>query len=416
VSSASTIVIVGAGIGGLTAAHALAGSGYRVHLLEQAKQLSDIGAGLQLSPNASRILIGLGLAERLKPFVLAPQEVCIRAASGGFLARIPLGERAAARYGAPYWVIHRADLQSALLAAVKANPDITLTLDAEFKSLTADAEGVTAHFASGRAGGVAGVGSTFDIFGRVLLGADGFSSAVRDWLTQRMHRRNSSRAPRYANRTAWRATVRATAMPAEFRAPAVYLWLGRKAHLVHYPVKGGTAVNIVAITQDRRDRPGWSAGGGAPDEVLAHYPRDDWCTSARSVLGIPERWLRWPLFDRPPAPQWGLGPVTLLGDAAHPALPFLAQGAAMAIEDAAVLTDCLKMNPETPEQALRRYENQRRARTARVQRSARRNGRIYHLGGWAAAVRDHVLRLLDGERLLARFDWLYDWRLDTARD
>jgi salicylate hydroxylase len=185
---------------------------------------------------------------------------------------------------------------------------------------------------------------------------------------------------------------------------------------VHYPVKGGAAVNIVAITQDRSDRSGWSAADGAPDEVLAHFPPVDWCEQAQTVLGAPDLWLRWPLFDRRPSSRWGRGPVTLLGDAAHPSLPFLAQGAAMAIEDAAVLANCLRLTPEAPERALRLYEDQRRARTARVQRIARRNGRIYHLSGLAAAARNRVLRRLDGERLLARFDWLYDWRADTVMD
>ncbi|HXF87212.1 MAG TPA: FAD-dependent monooxygenase [Xanthobacteraceae bacterium] len=410
-SSAPTIIIAGAGIGGLTAAHALAGSGFRVLLFERARQLSDVGAGLQLSPNAARILIELGLAERLKPHVVAPQEICIHAASGTRLARIPLGKLAAARYGAPYWVIHRADLQSALAEAVRANPNITLTLDAELGSFIGSAEGVTVHVVTGRTC-IATDGARLDIRGRILVGADGLSSTVRHWLLQG---RSASNPPRYTNRTAWRATVPDIAVPAEFREPAVHLWLGRYAHLVHYPVKGGTAVNMVAITQDRSDRPGWSAEAGAPDEVLAHFPPGDWCAEARTVLGAPDRWLRWPLFDRKPAAHWGSGPVTLLGDAAHPSLPFLAQGAAMAIEDAAVLANCLKMAPEAPEQALRRYEDQRRSRTARVQRTARRNGRIYHLGGLPAAARNHVLRRLDGERLLARFDWLYDWRPD-ARD
>jgi salicylate hydroxylase len=416
VSSAPTIIIAGAGIGGLTAAHAIAGSGFRVLLFEQARQLSDIGAGLQLSPNATRILIELGLAERLKPHVVAPLEICIRAAAGARLARIPLGELAAARYGAPYWVIHRADLQNALAEAVRANPNVTLTLDAGLDGFIASAEGVTAHVVVGRASIAADDGTRLDIRGSALVGADGLSSLVRHWLMRKPYWQPASNAPRYANRTAWRATVPDTAVPAAFRAPAVQLWLGRNAHLVHYPVKGGAAINIVAITQDRSDRPGWSAEDGAPDEVLAHFPPADWCEQARAVLAAPDLWLRWPLFDRKPAARWGSGPVTLLGDAAHPSLPFLAQGAAMAIEDAAVLTNCLKMTPEAPERALRLYEDRRRARTARVQRIARRNGRIYHFGGWAAAARNRVLRRLDGERLLTRFDWLYDWRADTGRD
>ncbi len=414
--SAPTIIIAGAGIGGLTAAQAIAGSGFRVLLFEEAGRLSDIGAGLQLSPNATRILIGLGLAPRLEPHVVAPREICIRAAGGARLACIPLGEFAAARYGAPYWVIHRADLQTALAEAVRANPDITLTLDAELDSFTANAEGVTAHVVVGRTSIAADDATSLDIRGTALVGADGLSSTVRDRLMPRSRARRASDAPRYANRTACRATVPDAAVPAQFRAPAVHLWLGRNAHLVHYPIKGGTAINIVAITHDRRDRPGWSAEDSAPDQVLAHFPPTDWCAEARTVLRAPDLWLRWPLFDRRPAARWGRGPVTLLGDAAHPSLPFLAQGAAMAIEDAAVLANCLKMTPEAPEQALRRYEDQRRPRTARVQRTARRNGRIYHFGGLAAAVRNHMLRRLDGERLLARFDWLYDWRADTAMD
>jgi salicylate hydroxylase len=416
VSSAPIIIIAGAGIGGLTAAHAIAGSGFRVLLFEQARQLSDIGAGLQLSPNATRILIALGLAERLKPHVVAPQAIWIRAAGGARLAHIPLGELAAARYGAPYWVIHRADLQTALAEAVCANPDITFTLDAELDRFSASPEGVIAHVVAGRTSRAADDGTTRDIPGSALIGADGLSSLVRHWLTQSSPWQPASNAPRYANRTAWRATIPAARVPAEFRAPAVHLWLGRKAHLVHYPVKSGTAINIVAITQDRADRREWNAADGVPDEVLAQFPRVDWCEQARTMLSAPERWLRWSLFDRRPDARWGRGPVTLLGDAAHPSLPFLAQGAAMAIEDAAVLADCLKMTPEAPERALRLYEDRRRARTARVQRTARRNGRIYHFGGLAAMVRNRVLGRLDGEKLLARFDWVYDydWRADTA--
>jgi salicylate hydroxylase len=216
--------------------------------------------------------------------------------------------------------------------------------------------------------------------------------------------------PRYSNRTAWRATVPYTAVHTDFREDVIRLWLGHNAHLVHYPVKGGTAINIVAITDERRTYRNWASNEGTPAEALAHFPREAWSKAALDLLAVPEIWLRWPLFDRPPSKHWGRGPVTLLGDAAHPMLPFLAQGAAMAIEDAAVLANCLQITPDEPQQALRLYEDERRARTARVQRTARRNGRIYHLGGLAAFARDHVLRKIDSERLLTRFDWLYDWR------
>ena len=410
-ATAPTVIVAGAGIGGLSAALALARNGFRAIVLEEAAELSDIGAGIQLSPNATRVLRLLGLEGRLKPHIVAPDEVHIRTGMGGYLARIPLGEFAHARYSAPYWVIHRGDLQAALADTVRANPDITLTLNAEVEKFEFDADGVTVHAMHNRASMDGNGGTSFQTHGIALIGADGLSSmvhfelAAKSRLSLRRHEQ-----PRYSNRTAWRATIPYTAAPADFREAIVHLWLGRNAHLVHYPVKGGTAINIVAIAGDRRDRANWAAQEATPDEVLTHYPRNDWSKAARDLLAAPELWLRWPLFDRPPSRQWGRGPVTLLGDAAHPMLPFLAQGAAMAIEDAAVLADCLQITPDEPAQALRRYEDQRQARTARVQHTARRNGLIYHLGGPAAFARNLTLRHISGERLLARFDWLYDWR------
>jgi salicylate hydroxylase len=415
---APTVIIAGAGIGGLSAALALALTGeFRAAVFDEAKELADIGAGIQLSPNATRVLLALGLAERLKPHVVAPQELRIKSGAGKHLARIPLGIIAQERYGAPYWVIHRGDLQTALIDAARANPKITLTLNSEVERFTPDADGVTAHLVRGRTGSEADDSTSFDARGIALIGADGIASMVRYRLAANGRWRLRVRGRlRYSDRTAWRATVPYSAVPAEFREAAVHLWLGRSAHLVHYPVKGGTAINIVAITRDDRKRPSWAAEEGAPEQVLPHFPRADWSQDALALLCAPELWLRWPLFDRPPTSRWGRGPVTLLGDAAHPMLPFLAQGAAMAIEDAMVLADCLRTTPDAPDQALRRYEDRRQPRTARVQHQARRNGQIYHLGGPAALARDHILRKLDGERLLARFDWLYAWRPDSERE
>jgi salicylate hydroxylase len=197
-------------------------------------------------------------------------------------------------------------------------------------------------------------------------------------------------------------------MPEAFRQPALHLWLGRNAHLVHYPVSGGTVTNIVAIANGHRPREGWSAPA-TPDEVLRHFDPAHWSEAARDILGRPQGWLAWALCERPPARQWGRGAVTLLGDAAHPMLPFLAQGGGMAIEDALVLGDCLARGDDTAS-ALRAYESLRQPRTARIQEAARFTGGIYQMGGPLAFLRNAIMSGTGGERLRARYDWVYGWR------
>jgi salicylate hydroxylase len=336
VASSRNIVIAGAGIGGLSAALMLAQSGFRVTLLEQAGQLSETGAGIQLSPNASRILIALGLGERLRADAFVPEAVAIKTASGGRLALIPLGEAAERRYSAPYWAIHRADLQAALLEAVAANPDIVLRLSTRVEDFVEHANGLSIACRRGS--------TTADEHGIALIGADGLWSGLRARL--------GHPAPEFRQRTAWRALVPVDAVGEEFRTPEVQLWLGQNAHVVHYPVKSGTLINIVAIVNDRWAEPGWSAAGQR-DALMAHYSPWHWAEPVREFLAVPDRWLKWALYDLPPLDTWGDGPVTLLGDAAHPMLPFLAQGAAMAIEDAAILADHMARQPDDPAAAMR---------------------------------------------------------------
>ncbi len=390
--TAPNVLIAGAGIGGLTAALAIARQGLPVALFDQAERLEEVGAGIQLSPNATRVLISLGLADRLAPATVAPAAIHLRAGGSGHdIAIMPLGEEA--RHGAPYWVVHRADLQGALLAAVQSRGGITLKLGARIDGFVLGPQGVAAK-TSGREG-------TGEQHGEALIGADGLWSRLRESLGPRT-------PARFAGRTAWRAVAPAADVPLAFREPEVNLWIGQGGHLVHYPIRGGAAVNIVAVTSDDWQSTQWSTAADR-DEVLARFPPRLWATEARELLAAPERWQKWALYDRAPSTNWGHGPVTLLGDAAHPMLPFLAQGAAMAIEDAAVVAGALARSPGDPAGALRDYERQRQPRTARVQRAARRNDFVYHLGQPIALVRDAALAALGGRRLLAQYDWIYRW-------
>ena len=394
-ASARHVIVAGAGIAGLTAALALARAGLRVSVLEQAAKLEETGAGIQLSPNATRVLIALGLRERLAPSVMAPRAIRVMAGgSGREIVRIPLGSDAERRYGAPYWTIHRGDLQSALAAAVQTTLDIEIKLTTRVEDFAAHVNGITVQARRGQ--------RVVDERGVALIGADGVWSTLSAQLQGR-------RPPRFRHRTAWRTLVPASAVPEEFREPLVHLWLGPDAHLVHYPVKAGRLINIVGIVHDEWKEIGWSAAGNRA-EILRHFARWSWAEQARALIAIPDQWLKWALYDRKAPFRGGVGPMTLIGDAAHPMLPFLAQGAGMAIEDAAVLADMLGKYLDDPCDALRAYEGARWHRTARAQQMSRRQGRIYGLSGPEALVRNLAMRAMGGEKLRARYDWLYDWQ------
>jgi salicylate hydroxylase len=394
VTPSRTILIAGAGIGGLTAALAIAHRGFRVLVLDQAPSLEEIGAGIQLSPNASSVLTALGLRDALRPHIVAPRELRVMDAhSARVLARSPLGAEAESRYGSPYWVIHRGDLQAVLRTAVTDHPNVGLRLGVCVNDFALHGNGVTVSALS--------AGGPIEERGLALVGADGLWSSMRGRL-------GDTSEPRFAHHIAWRALVPADALVPELSAPTVNLWLGRDAHLVHYPLRGGRVINIVAVVRGQEIERSWQARGLGP-ELLGRFPSGQWPAPARAMLAAASHWQRWGLFDRPPLARWGKGPVTLLGDAAHPMLPFLAQGAAMAIEDAEVLARRLAERPDDPAAAMRLYERQRRRRTARVQRAARSNARVYHLGRAGASLRGLALAAMGGKRLLTRYDWLYGW-------
>ena len=338
------------------------------------------------------------MQERLAGSAVIPDAINIMSArDGGEIARLPLGEAASFRAGAPYWVVHRADLQGALQAEVNDNPDIELRLGCQFEDVTSHAKGLTVVQRCGN--------TRQQELAVALIGADGIWSSVRHHLFPEVQ-------PQFSGLIAWRGTLDATALPREYTSPRVQLWMGPKAHLVAYPISGARRINVVAIVPGTWNRPGWSAPGDANEIKAAFSSR--WPATARMLIGAVDEWRRWALFTVPEINDWSEGAVALLGDAAHAMLPFAAQGAGMAIEDAAVLAKVLSEsageNTAGIPAALKRYGRLRRARVQRVQRAARQSGRIYHLTGPLALARDLTIKALGPARMLARNDWIYDWR------
>ncbi len=393
-----TIVIAGAGIGGLTASLALAARGFRAVIIERSEKLEEAGAGLQLSPNASRILIDLGLEKSLAPYVIAPDAISIMTARAGKeIGRVPLGNTATARYGAPYWIIRRADLQKVLLAHVKERRDIDLRLGCVYEDVANYAKGATVVQ---RKGSVRQQEPAL-----ALIGADGVWSTVREQLYPEVK-------PQFTGRIAWRGTVEARQLPREFNARRVQLWMGPNAHIVAYPMADGQHINVVAILTGKWNRPGWSEPGDAA-EIVQEFVPPHWPIAARMLIGAVDGWRKWALFAIQDGGVWGEGSVALLGDASHAMLPFAAQGAGMAIEDAAVVAKCLEENRTNVAAAFAKYARQRSARVARVQRTARANGQIYHLRGAAAFVRDNTIRTLSAANfLLGRQNWIFNWHAE----
>ena len=399
-AASRTVFIAGAGIGGLTASLALAAKGLRVVILEKAERLEEVGAGLQLSPNASRVLVDLGVRDALAGRAVTPDAISVMSArSGGEVIRLPLGEQATTAAGAPYWVVHRADLQAALQAKVDEHHDIELRLGCQFEDIATHAKGLTVVSRAGT--------SRRQDPALALIGADGIWSSVRQHLFPKVQ-------PQFSGLIAWRGTLEATQLPREYASRRVQLWMGPNAHLVAYPIAGARLINMVAVVPGTWNRPGWSAPADG-NELKNIFAAPAWPGPARMMIGAVDDWKKFALFTLPEGNEWTKGAIALLGDAAHAMLPFAAQGAGMAIEDAAVLAKCVSEaasdNGAGIPSALQRYAQARRARVARVQRTARRNGTIYHLAGPMALARDLAIKAMGAKQMLARQDWIYQWRV-----
>ncbi len=365
------ILIAGGGIGGLTAALECAHQGFTVEVFEQAAAFTDVGAGIQLSPNPSRVLLNLGLGEALETVAFLPEGTEFRHwRTGRHISHNPLGQAARKKYGAPYYHIHRADLTRVLAAAAAAEPHITLHTNTSVIGFTQSGSEVTLQTTSGR------------YEGTVLIGADGIHSTIRTGLF-------GEQPPAFTGNVAWRGLVPSDRLPAGLIHPVAGVWWGPGKHFVHYFVRGGDLVNCVCVVEkDGWEVESWTERG---DRSELESDFSGWHETIQLLIAnmAPDACFKWALFDRPPMARWSEERVTLLGDACHPTLPFMAQGAAMAIEDAAVLARCLKAE-DSASTALLRYESLRKDRTAGIQRGSRRNASVFHLRGIKAWARNLV--------------------------
>ncbi len=383
------VVVAGGGIGGLAAALACARQGMSVQVLERAAQLSEVGAGIQIGPNVTRILKAWGLGDSLALVATFPKFLQARdAQTGQVLGRLRLGERAQAFYGAPYATIHRADLQDLLHTAAQAS-GVDVRLSQTVKGWRESAGELEVDTQDGA-----------NLKASALIGADGVWSTVRQQLL-------GDAPARFTGHLAYRALLPQADLPAQLRTDEVTVWMGPRLHVVHYPVRSGQWLNLVAIVHGVKPEQSqeWDQAGNtlALMQAMGAVSQD-----LRERLASVPDWRQWALHDREPlsaASQMVQGRVALLGDAAHPMRPYLAQGAGMAIEDAQVLAQSLNAGSASVIQQLQAYAKQRWARNARVQARAIRNGHIFHAQGLAALSRNLSMRLM-GERVMD-VPWLY---------
>lgn len=392
-AEALPILIAGGGIGGIAAALALTRRGFAVKVLEQAPALGEIGAGIQLGPNAFAAFDALGIGPQARGRAVYVDEMVMHDALDETpVGRIPTGHAFRARFGGPYAVIHRADIHRSLLEGAQASDRIEIATATSVQRIEQDEHGVTVHDSRGQ-----------QHRGVALIGADGIKSAVR--------RQFLGDEARVSGHVVYRAVVDRKDFPADLQWNAASIWVGPNCHLVHYPLRGGEQYNVV-VTFHSREAEEWSVRQGSREEVQSYF--DGICPRARQLIDLPKDWTRWATADREPIAQWTYGKVTLLGDAAHPTLQYLAQGACMALEDAVTLGEALRVHDNDLHKAFALYERSRVARTARVVLSAREMGRIFHAKGVERLVRNEMWNGRDPQRFYDALEWLYGWTAETC--
>ena len=397
VNSGLPVLVAGGGIGGLSAALALARQGLNVKVLEQSPQVGEIGAGIQLGPNAFAAFDALGVGPKARSrAVYADEMVMHDALDETLVGRIPVGEAFRQRFGNPYAVIHRADVHLSLLEGARESGRIEFLTSTQVARFEQDEGSVTVFDATGgRHHGIA------------LIGADGVKSAVRE--------QTVGDPARVSGHVVYRAVVDRQDFPAELQWNAASIWVGPNCHLVHYPLRGGEQYNVVVTFHSRKPEE-WGVTEGSREEVQSYF--DGICPRARRLIDLPRSWKRWATADRDPVAQWSFGRVTLLGDAAHPMLQYLAQGACMALEDAVTLGEAIRFHNSTHSSdyapAFNHYQHSRVARTARVVLSSREMGRIYHARGVERLVRNELWKGRTPERFYDAMEWLYSWRVENC--
>jgi salicylate hydroxylase len=387
------VLVAGGGIGGIATALALTRQGFAVKVLEQTAVLGEIGAGMQLGPNAFSAFDALGIGPRARSRAVYADELIMHdALDETLVARVPVGEGFRKRFGNPYAVIHRADVHGSLLEGAQECGSIEVLTSTAVQRVEQDSDGVTVFDAEGaKHRGIA------------LIGADGVKSAVR--------RQYVGDDARVSGHVVYRAVVDKKEFPASLQWNAASIWVGPDCHLVHYPLRGGEQYNVV-VTFHSREKEEWGIREGSRDEVQSYF--EGIRPIARQLIDLPKTWKRWATADREPIAQWTFGRATLLGDAAHPMLQYLAQGACMALEDAVTLGEALRVNDNDLAKAFDLYERSRVTRTARVALMAREMGRIYHAKGVERLVRNDLWKGRSPDRFYDSMEWLYGWKVESC--
>ncbi|MFM2263187.1 MAG: hypothetical protein RI959_1863 [Pseudomonadota bacterium] len=389
------VLVSGGGIGGLAAALALVRQGFRVQVFEQAPEIGEIGAGIQLGPNAFHAFDALGVGDKARGrAVYTDYMVMHDALDETLVGKIETGEAFRERFGNPYAVIHRADIHGSLLEGVVETGRVEFFTNTRIEKIEQDEthKTVTATDQNGKRW-----------VGQALIGADGGKSVVR--------KQYVNDPPRVTGHVVYRAVVDKADFPDDLKWNAASLWAGPKCHLVHYPLRGGEQYNVV-VTFHSRQQEQWGVTDGSKEEVESYFQGIS--PKARQLIELPKSWKRWATADREPIDTWVFGRVTLLGDAAHPTTQYMAQGACMAMEDAVTLGEALRVTHKDWDAALALYQKNRVTRTARIVLSGREMGRLYHAAGVERLVRNSLWKGRSQDRFYDAIEWLYSWNVNNC--